>query len=155
MKRRFLLYVAAALAATAVILAVIGGFRTTVGGLRISARSPLPIAFLAFINFTLWLSWARRAQAIESDLQAVWERVERHTAIVLAIALIVMTVTAIFATRSAAGADASGYVSQAAATIATAADTITTADAPSTPAMRSGNAISNGRPGGYVGACSP
>ena len=54
------------LAVAAVILAVSGGFRTTVGGLRISARSPLPVAFLAFINVTVWLSWARRAQAIES-----------------------------------------------------------------------------------------
>ena len=101
------------LAIAAVILAVSGGFRTTVGGLRISARSPLPIAFLAFINFTVWLSWARRAQAIESDLDAIWARLRRHVSIAVAIALIVGAVTAVFATRSAAGADASGYVSQA------------------------------------------
>ena len=100
------------LAIAAVILAVSGGFRTTVGGLRISARSPLPIAFLAFINFTVWLSWARRAQAIESDLDAVWTRLQRPVVIV-AIALSVAVITAVFATRSAAGADASGYVSQA------------------------------------------
>ncbi|HEX6161838.1 MAG TPA: hypothetical protein VFZ31_00630 [Vicinamibacterales bacterium] len=112
MNRRFLLFIAALLAAIAVTLAVSGGFRTTVGGLRISARSPLPIAFLAFINFTLWLSWARRAQAIDSDLEAAWHRLT-HRASVIAIALLVMAMTAVFATRSAAGADASGYVSQA------------------------------------------
>lgn len=96
----------------AVILAVSGGFRTTVGGLRISARSPLPIAFLAFINFTLWLSWARRARAIESDLEVAWHRLT-HRSSVIPIALVVVIVTGIFATRSAAGADASGYLSQA------------------------------------------
>jgi hypothetical protein len=106
--------VAALLAATAVILAVSGGFRTTVGGLRISARSPLPIALLAFINFTVWLSWARRAQAVQSDLEVVWDRVERHLAIVISTALAVIVVVSMFATRSAAGADASGYLSQAA-----------------------------------------
>jgi hypothetical protein len=112
LNRRFLLFVAAALAALAVILAVSGGFRTTVGGLRISARSPLPIAFLAFINFTLWLSWARRAQALEADLEFVWERLQRRS-IVFAIAFLVAIVTGVFATRSAAGADASGYLSEA------------------------------------------
>ena len=112
MNRRFLLFIAAALAALAVILAVSGGFRTTVGGLRISARSPLPIAFLAFINFTLWLSWARRAQAVESDLELVWAVLQRR-AMAFAIAVIIAIVAAVFATRSAAGADASGYVSQA------------------------------------------
>ena len=43
----------------------------------------------------------------------MWNRVERHTAIVIAIALTVMATTAVFSTRSAAGADASGYLSQA------------------------------------------
>ena len=96
------------------ILAVSGGFRTTVGGLRISARSPLPIAFLAFINVTMWLSWARRARAIASRSQLVWDGIERHsTRLVIAIAVTSAIVAAIFSTRSAAGADASGYLSQA------------------------------------------
>ena len=72
----------------------------------------MPIAFLAFINFSLWLSWARRARAVAGDLEAAWHRLT-HRVSVMAFALIVMTVTAVFATRSAAGADASGYVSQA------------------------------------------
>ncbi len=113
MKRRFLLYVAAVLAATAVILAVSGGFRTTVGGLRISARSPLPIAFLAFINGSLWYARARREQTIESDLDAAWKFLTRRSLPVVAIAVASAGVAAIFSTRSAAGADASGYVSQA------------------------------------------
>ncbi len=113
MQRRFLLYVAAALAATSVILAVSGGFRTTVGGLRISARSPLPIAFLAFINGSLWYMRARREDAIASDLESAWNACNRHSRPILAIAIASASVAAIFATRSAAGADASGYVSQA------------------------------------------
>lgn len=95
-------------------MAVSGGFRTTVGGLRISARSPLPILLLAFINFTIWMSWARRAQSIRADLESVWRGLERHSKIVVAIALTVATVAAVFSTRSAAGADASGYISESA-----------------------------------------
>jgi hypothetical protein len=105
--------VAAALAATAVILAVSGGFRTTVGGLRISARSPLPVAFLAFVNGSLWYLRARREKAIESDLEAAWSACNRHSLAILAIALTSASVAAVFSTRSAAGADASGYLSQA------------------------------------------
>jgi len=108
--------VAALLAAIAVIVAVSGGFRTTVGGLRISARSPLPILLLAFINFTTWLSWARRAKSIGADLESVWHGTERHASRLIGVAaLVAVIVAAVFATKSAAGADASGYLSQAAA----------------------------------------
>jgi len=107
--------VAAFLAAFAVIVAVSGGFRTTVGGLRISARSPLPIAFLALTNGLMWLAAARRHQSIAADLELVWHGIERHFKRVLfAIALTATIGTAVFSTRSAAGADASGYVSEAA-----------------------------------------
>jgi hypothetical protein len=109
------LLVAALLAATAIILAVSGGFRTTVGGLRISARSPLPVALLALINFTVWLSQARRAQAIGADLEAVWRAVGLHARrLIAALALVSALAAAVFATRSAAGADASGYISESA-----------------------------------------
>jgi hypothetical protein len=95
-------------------LAVSGGFRTTVGGLRISARSPLPVALLALINFTIWLSQARRARSIRTDLESVWQSVTRQSVrIVVGLALVSAIVTAVFSTRSAAGADASGYLSQA------------------------------------------
>jgi hypothetical protein len=105
---------AAILAALAVILAVSGGFRTTVGGLRISARSPLPIAFLAFTNAAMWFLAARRAKSLGADLESAWKFFERHSKIVVAIALSSAVVSAVFATRSAAGADASGYVSESA-----------------------------------------
>jgi hypothetical protein len=100
--------------AAAVFLAVSGGVRTTVGGLRISARSPLPIAILAVANFTIWFVAARKQHAIASDLDAAWSWLERHgSASILTIAIASTTVAAIYSTRSAAGADASGYVSQA------------------------------------------
>lgn len=106
---------AAFLAVLAVIVAVSGGFRTSVGGLRISARSPLPILLLALINFTTWLSWARRAQSIRADLESVWRGIERQSSrLVGVVALTAVIVAATFSTRSAAGADASGYVSEAA-----------------------------------------
>jgi hypothetical protein len=100
--------------AAAVFVAVSGGVRTTVGGLRISARSPLPIAILAVANFTIWLVAARKQDAVASDFDAVWSWLERHgPASILTIAIVSTTVAAIYSTRSAAGADASGYVSQA------------------------------------------
>jgi hypothetical protein len=114
-RRRILLSIAAGLAALSIILAVSGGFRTTVGGLRISARSPIPIAVLALINATLWLSVARRANAVAADLEAAWQVCERHSKFVLGIALTSAVLAGVFATRSAAGADASGYLSQAGA----------------------------------------
>jgi type II secretory pathway component PulM len=109
---------AAFLAAVAVIVAVSGGFRTTVGGLRISARSPLPILLLAFINFTTWLSWARRAHSISADLESAWRGIERNSSRLIGVAaLLAAIVASAFATRSAAGADASGYLSEAKAWI--------------------------------------
>ena len=114
MNRRIFLGIAASLAAIAVIVAVSGGFRTTVGGLRISARSPLPIAFLAFTNATMWLAAARRANAIGADLEIVWHALGRHSSRLIAIiGLLAAILAATFATESAAGADASGYLSEA------------------------------------------
>jgi hypothetical protein len=105
----------AALVAVAVILAVSGGFRTTVGGLRISARSPLPIVVVALLNASMWYSAARRHQSIAADLEAIWNGINRHAPrIIAAFALAMAIVTAVFSTRSAAGADASGYLSEAA-----------------------------------------
>ena len=85
----------------------------SVGGLRLSARSPLPVALLAFINLTIWFAQARRSNAIAGDLELVWDSLTRHSKWILAIALISGGLTTMFATRSAAGADASGYVSEA------------------------------------------
>ena len=95
-------------------LAVSGGFRTTVGGLRISARSPLATSVAALITATWWLYLARRERAIVADFEMAWSATERNASrFIGVIALASVIVAATFATRSAAGADASGYLSQA------------------------------------------
>ena len=99
----------------AVVLAVSGGFRATVGGFRISARSPVPAAIAAVIAALAWLQLARRDRSIGADLESAWRAIERHsTRIVGAIAVVSAIIASVFATRSGAGADASGYLSQAA-----------------------------------------
>ncbi len=115
MHRRSLLSIAAVLAAIAVLLAVSGGVRATVGGLRISARSPVAAAIAALTAAALWWLLARRARAVDADLDFAWSAIDRHSAwLVVAFALISASVATIFATNSASGADASGYLSQAA-----------------------------------------
>jgi hypothetical protein len=106
--------VAAALAAAAVILAVSSGFRTTVGGLRISLRSPWPLAIISLTVFAIWYASARRQQSIKSDLEQAWTALNRHSKIVGVIAVLLAFTAGSFATLSSAGADASGYISEAA-----------------------------------------
>lgn len=104
-----------ALAIVAVILAVSGGFRATVGGFRISARSPLASTIAALIAGGAWFVLARNSRSTTGDLEAAWHVLERNaTRIIGSIALVAAIVASVFATRSAAGADASGYLSQAA-----------------------------------------
>jgi 4-amino-4-deoxy-L-arabinose transferase-like glycosyltransferase len=113
--RRVLLAIAATLVVVAVVLAVSGGFRTTVGGFRISARSPLAASIAALVAGAAWVALARRERAIASDLEATWRAMARNASrIIGVVALIAAIVAGTFATRSAAGADASGYLSQAA-----------------------------------------
>lgn len=115
MNRRGFLVLAALLAAVAVLLAVSGGVRATVGGLRISARSPLPAAAFAVAAAGAWWLLARRAKSITSDLDDAWSAIEQRSAwLVAAAAITGGVVSAVFATNSAAGADASGYLSEAA-----------------------------------------
>ena len=103
------------LAAVAVLLAVSGGVRATVGGLRISARSPLPAAVIAVAAASAWWLLARRAKSITRDLDEAWAAIEqRGVWLVVAVAIASGAVSAMFATNSAAGADASGYLSEAA-----------------------------------------
>jgi hypothetical protein len=112
--RRAVLILAVALAATAALLAVSGGFRTTVGGLRVSARSPIGPAVAAFGLAALWFALARRERAIAADLETFWSAVERHASRLIGVIALGAALTAsVFATRSASGADASGYLSQA------------------------------------------
>ena len=101
----------------AVVLAVSGGFRTTVGGFRISVRSPLATSIAALIAGAWWLYLARRERSVAADLEAFWSAIERNASrLIGVVAVIVAIVASTFATRSAAGADASGYLSQAAMT---------------------------------------
>jgi hypothetical protein len=102
------------LSIVAVVLAVSGGFRTTVGGFRISARSPLGASIAGLIAGGAWFALARRDRAIAADLEAAWRATERNASRLIGmVALIAAIVASTFATRSAAGADASGYLSQA------------------------------------------
>jgi len=115
LNRRRLLVLAALLAAVAVLLAVSGGVRATVGGLRISARSPMPAAAMALAAAAAWLVLARRAASVGADLDGAWSAVNtRGSSIVFLIAVSSAVASAAFATNSAAGADASGYLSEAA-----------------------------------------
>jgi hypothetical protein len=115
--RHLFLGAAIALVIVAMVLAVSGGFRTTVGGFRISARSPLATSIAALITGGWWLYLARRERSIAADLETSWSAIERNASrLIGVVALIAAIVAATFATRSAAGADASGYLSQAAMT---------------------------------------
>ena len=114
MLRKVLFVIATAFVVVAVILAVSGGFRTTVGGFRISARSPLAASIAALIAGAAWFAIARKSGAIAADLEAAWHALERNASRVSGtVALVAAIVASVFATRSAAGADASGYLSQA------------------------------------------
>ena len=112
---RILLACAAAAVTVAVLLAVSGGTRITVGGLRVSARSPLApsVAAVALLGAWGWIA-ARRGQAA-ADLAAMASAAEKHAwAIVIALAAAGAGMAIGFGTFAAAGADASGYLSQAA-----------------------------------------
>ena len=97
------------------LLAVSGGVRATVGGFRISARSPIGASVAAIVAALLWWALARRAKAVDSDLESAWSNLERHSSpIMVGVAAVSGIVATVFATNSASGADASGYLSEAA-----------------------------------------
>ena len=97
------------------LLAVSGGVRATVGGLRISARSPLGASLAAIAAAAAWLVLARRAKAVDADLESAWSALEQHSSRAIGLlAILGGVVTLNFVTNSAAGADASGYLSEAA-----------------------------------------
>jgi hypothetical protein len=115
LNRRSLFVIAAILAAVAVLLAVSGGVRATVGGFRISARSPVGASVAALAVVVVWWVLARRAKAVDADLESAWSSLEQHSSSMIALlAILSGVVTMTFATNSAAGADASGYLSEAA-----------------------------------------
>lgn len=96
------------------VVAVSGGFRTTVGGFRISARSPWPSVALTVVALGAWYFGARRERAVATDLESAWGACQRHSSIIVGIAVVSTLVTLASATHSAAGADASGYISESA-----------------------------------------
>lgn len=96
------------------VIAVSGGFRTTVGGFRISARSPLPALALAGLALGAWYVSARRHRAVTADLESAWRGCHHHTIWIGGIAAASTALVLASATHSAAGADASGYISESA-----------------------------------------
>jgi hypothetical protein len=114
LKRQYLLWLTAVFAVVAVLLAVSGGVRATVGGVRLSARSPVVPIILADVAAVAWFLLAKREAAVARDLGEVWEAIDRHAAkLIAAVALLSAAIAFTFATGSASGADASGYLSQA------------------------------------------
>ena len=87
----------------------------SVGGVRISARSPRMAGVAAAVLGLAWLAASARARAIVPDLLWLSASIERRSRILLlTVALTSGALAAAFATRSPSGADASGYLSQAA-----------------------------------------
>jgi hypothetical protein len=87
----------------------------SVGGVRMSARSPRAAGVVAAVLAGAWLVASARAQAIVPDLTWLSSWIERRSRVLLlTLALLTGVVAAAFASRSPSGADASGYLSQAA-----------------------------------------
>jgi hypothetical protein len=113
--RRASLAAAAASAIIAIALAVSGGVMVSVGGVRLSARSPRAAGALSALLALAWLIPAARARAATTDLVWLSSWMERRSrTLLLTMALLTGVAAAAFATRSPSGADASGYLSQAA-----------------------------------------
>ena len=93
-------------------IAVTGGFVTTVFGLRVSSRSAAPAVLLSLLALVAWLVAARRSGEVTGDLHArmhwlaMRSRLDRRRVAALAAAI-----AALFHSFSATGADASGYLS--------------------------------------------
>ncbi len=87
----------------------------SVGGVRMSARSPRAAGVVTAILSLAWLVAAARAHTVVLDLVWLSSWIERRSRVLLVtLALMTGVVAAAFATRSPSGADASGYLSQAA-----------------------------------------
>lgn len=98
----------------AVLVAAGGGVRVAVGGFRVSAQSPGPLAVAAALTLAAWWVLARRADRVAADLDEAWAWIDRRgSTLILTAALGSVAAALWFATRSASGADASGYLSQA------------------------------------------
>jgi hypothetical protein len=96
-------------------VAATGGFVTTVLGVRVSSRSPVPAFVLSLVSLLAWFMAARRSGAVTADVLAVDRTLAQRTAWVVGIIAGLGAVLAVsFHSFSASGADASGYLSYAA-----------------------------------------
>ncbi len=115
MARRALLALSFLLTTVSLTLFITGGFVTSVLGIRVSARSPVPAAAGAVLALGAWAFVAGRARARADDLARIDEALgDRAPLIILVVAGLAAAVTVHYGTFSAAGSDASGYLSQAA-----------------------------------------
>jgi hypothetical protein len=113
--RRLLLALSAIAVVLAAAVVATGGFITSIGGVRLSARSPRTLLVVATVAGLSWAIAARRHRAIGRDLVGADDWLGTRTdAIALGIAAVAGAVAVSFQTFSAAGADASGYFSEAA-----------------------------------------
>ena len=89
-----------------------GGLVTTVLGVRISSRSPVPAFVLSLTALITWFVAARWSGAVTRDLQAADRWVASHVAWVTGtVAGLAAIASALCHSFSATGADASGYLS--------------------------------------------
>ena len=93
-------------------IAVTGGFVTTVFGLRVSSRSAAPAVLLSLLVLVAWLVAARRSGEVTGDLHAADQWLAMRSGwIVASVAALAASIAALFHSFSATGADASGYLS--------------------------------------------
>lgn len=107
--------------ALAVVVAMVGGFRVDIGLVRLSARTPsrvLFVAAMAFFGAVLSAERGRRTASIRDALALINERVgsalrsfPRITTVAVAVTVVVCALY--FGSRVAGGSDSYGYVSQA------------------------------------------
>ena len=113
--RRLLLALSAISTVSAAALVASGGFITSIGGVRVAARSPRALLVVAAIAGVSWALAARRRRALGHDLVGAYDWLGARTdAIALLVAAVAGALAVSFQTFSAAGADASGYFSEAA-----------------------------------------
>ena len=108
MRRRCLLIAWTALLWAAVVV-VSGGFAFTVGGMRVSSKSPLNPILFALVAGAAWMLAARgRNERLVADLRAV-----AAPGLAASLAVVVVTIGFTYGALVVGGSDAYGYVSQA------------------------------------------
>jgi hypothetical protein len=110
--RRHLLPLAFLLALFGVMVAVTGGFVTTVLGVRVSSRTPTPAFVLSVVSLLTWFLAARRSGAVTGDLLTADRALTQHSTWIVGLVAGAAALVAVrFHSFSATGSDASGYLS--------------------------------------------